>query len=280
MSSSPIVSEVKAIPVISETPSSSCRVAGGDVLRPFVLPDTGDRRGETGDGVVVVALGTVAGGAVGDEVEPRQPLLRGLDEVDPLSADVDGVAADLGDRLGGAGEELGVVAHDVAGPVFASGLLVGEEGDDEVAAGLQSLADHIADRSDDHRVHVLHVHGPPPPQQTVLDDAGEGVDAPVVGGGRDDVGVAVDDEGGGRRIDAGDPGDQRRPAGSGFDDRRRQPHLGEPALDELSGRAFRVRLVHAPVLGVDADELLAQGCDLVLGGTEIKHGDSPSTRRR
>ena len=213
---------------------------------------------------------------MGDEVEPGQALLRGLDEVDPLAADVDGVAAHLGDRLGGTGEQVGAVADHVPGPVVATGLLIGEEGDDEVASRTHPLGQHGPDGGDDHRVHVLHVHGPAPPQQTVLDHACEGIDAPVLGRGRDHIRVAVDDQGRSLRIRALDPGDEVGSTGRGLDDLGVQVDLGEPGGDELSGRQFRVRPIPSPVLSVDADELAAQFRDLRLGGAEIRHWRLPS----
>ena len=212
---------------------------------------------------------------MGDEVEPGQPLLCRLDEVDTLAADVDGVAADLRDRLGGSGEQLGTVAHHMPGTVVSAGLLVCEERDDEVPTRSESLAEHGADGRDDHRVHVLHVHRSAAPQQTVLDDSFEGVDAPVLRGRRNDVGVAVDDECRRLRIGALHTGDEIGPARGGFDDFGLQVHLGEPGRDEFGGRQLRVGSVPAPVLGVDADELTAQFGDFVLCGAEIKHGDSP-----
>ena len=247
----------------------------GDLLGPRVVADPGDRGRKPRDGVVIIALGAVARGAVGDEVEPRQTFLRGLDEVDALPADVDGVPADLRDRLCGSGEQFGAVAHHMPGAIVASGLLIGEEGNNEVPSRDESLGQHGPDGGDDHRVHVLHVHRAAAPQQPVLDDAFEGIDAPVLCGCGNDVGVAVDDESRSLRIGAFDAGDEVGPSRGGFDDFGLQVHLGEPGCDEFGGRKLRVGFVPAPVLGVDADELTAQFGDFVLCGTEIKHGDSP-----
>ena len=56
---------------------------GMDPRRPAVVADPGDRLGEAGDGVVVVAHRAVAGRALRDQVQPGDALLGGLDEVEP-----------------------------------------------------------------------------------------------------------------------------------------------------------------------------------------------------
>lgn len=167
-----------------------------------------------------------------------------------------------------------MIADHVPGAVVAPGFLVGEEGDDEITTGTQTLAQHVSDGGDDHRVHVLHVNGPATPEQLILDDTGEGVHAPILGCRRDHIGVAVDDESVGIWVCALDPCHQRGPSRFRFDDGGLQAHLVEPGGDEIRGRAFRIDLVAAPVLGVDADELLAQRSDLGFGGAEIVHGVS------
>src|SRR5699024_9717014 len=152
----------------------------------------------------------------------------------------------------------------------------GEEGDDEVASRTHPLGQHGPDRGDDHRVHVLHVHGPAPPQQTVLDHACEGIDAPVLGRGRDHIRVAVDDQGRSLRLRALAPRAAGGSTGRVLDAIGVRVVLGEPGGDELSGRQFRVRPMPSPVLSVDADELAAQFRDLRLGGAEIRHWRLPS----
>ena len=121
-------------------------------------------------------------------------LLADLQQVGAAVADGDGVAADLADRLGRAGEPLGPVLHDERGAFDAAVLLVGEEREDEVALGLLAGAEDVGHRRQDHGVHVLHVDGAAAPQHPVADLAGERVDAPVLGDRGDDVEVAVQDE--------------------------------------------------------------------------------------
>src|SRR5882762_5600350 len=55
----------------------------GEDQREAVLFEPGDRRGESGDGVVGLQHRCVPGSALGLEAQPRDALLGGLDEVGP-----------------------------------------------------------------------------------------------------------------------------------------------------------------------------------------------------
>ena len=96
-------------------------------------PDPGDGLGELGHRVVVIEHRAVAGATLRDEAQPGDPLLGGLDRVQPLAADGQREATDLADRLGAALEELGVVVDEEVGALQPAGLLVGEEREHHVA---------------------------------------------------------------------------------------------------------------------------------------------------
>ena len=123
---------------------------------------------------------------------PGQALLGGLDEVEAqVVADGDAEAADLADRLGAALEQVGVLVDQPAGAELAAGLLVGDEGQHDVARRLDAGAGPVADQRQHHRVHVLHVDRAAAPDVAVALLAGERVHAPLGRIGGDDVEVAV-----------------------------------------------------------------------------------------
>ena len=188
-------------------------------------------------------------------------------EIEPqLLVDGEGEAADLADRLGDALEEVGVLVDEVPRAVRAAGLLVGEEGEHDVARGLAAAAQPVAYDRQRHRVHVLHVDGAAAPHAAVGDLAGEGVVGPVRRVGRYDVGVAVDEQRGPGRVLALDPGHGRGAARVRLEDLRLEPHLGELLGDVLGGLALARARVVAVVAGVDPDQLAAEVDDLVLAG--------------
>jgi len=115
------------------------------------------------------------------------------------------------------------------------GLLVGEERDHEVALGLMALAQDVLQRGDDHGIHVLHVHRASAPEHAVFDDAAERIDAPVVGVGGHDVGVAVHHQRRQARIGTLHAGYDARAAGIGVDVGGRQSELFEQRT-EIFGR--------------------------------------------
>lgn len=148
-----------------------------------------------------------------------------------------------------------MVLDQVVRALDSPGLLVGEEGDDEVALRLLPLAEDVLQRGDDHGIHVLHVDGATTPEHAVLDDAAEGVDGPIGRICRDHVEVAVNDE---RRLlgvaplhpcdDAGAPG-------VGVEELRLQAERAQVLCHVLGGLCLAVRPALAVVRGVEADEV-------------------------
>ena len=98
-----------------------------------MVTDPGDRVGQPSDRVVGVDLGAVTGAAVRHQAQPGDALLGGLHQIRPAAGQVDREPPHLADRLGDAVQQVGVVTDDVPGPVLAATLLVGGEGEDEVA---------------------------------------------------------------------------------------------------------------------------------------------------
>ena len=80
------------------------------------------------------------GRAVHREPHPVHALLGGLDQVEPqVLVDGEREAADLADRLRHALEQLRVVVDQVPRAEHAARLLVGEEGEHDVARGLRPV---------------------------------------------------------------------------------------------------------------------------------------------
>ena len=160
--------------------------------RPVVRADPRDGRGQLGHGVLAVDHRPVPGAAAGGQPQPRHPLLGGLDEVEPPAADRGAEAADLADGLGAVGELVGVAARPGCWapswpPASSSAVKHSVIG----RSGTRAGRGRGPDDGEQHRVEVLHVDRAAAPQAAVADLARERVDLPVLGGGRDDVQVAV-----------------------------------------------------------------------------------------
>src|SRR5262249_42736972 len=143
-------------------------------------------------------------------------------------------------------------------------------GEDDVAPRPAALALHLAQQGQHHRVHVLHVHGAAAPDVAVAYLARERVHRPVGGVGRDDVEVAVDEQGGQRRVGALDAGDHVAAARQALDVGGLDPDLGQPGHDDLGGGTLAGAAAVSVVGAVGADELHAQVGDFLFCGG--RHG--------
>ncbi|MEJ2579873.1 MAG: hypothetical protein P8Z68_12400 [Kineosporiaceae bacterium] len=151
------------------------------------------------------------------------------------------------------------------GAVVPAGFLVGEVGQDDVPSGAAALPGQLADHREHHRVHPLHVDGAAPPQHPVAFVPGERRDGPVLGEGGDDVEVPVQDEGGPVPVPPRDPGEQVGPPRRGLEQLGLDPDLGEPGGDVLGGLPLPRAAAVAEVRRVDAQQVLAEAGDLILG---------------
>ncbi len=241
----------------------------GEVLAgPLVGADPADRLGEVDDRVVGVRDGAVAGPPGGHEAQPEDALLGGLDEVGaglPVALGRHGhaVAADLADRLGDAVEELGTGLHDVVRAEDSPSLLVGEEGEDDIAWGLGTAAGQVADVGQDHGVHVLHVHRASTPDAPVAQLGTERVDLPVGSIGGHDVEVAVDAQGRPVAVLALDAHEDARAARVALHDRRLEADLAQLGDDVLRRLPLPRPAAVAVVGAVDPDEVATDAHHLV-----------------
>ncbi len=165
-----------------------------------------------------------------------EALLGRLQQIGALAADGGGKAADLGDRFRGALKEFGPLVDGVAGAVCAAGFLIGEEREDEVSLGFAARAGEVAQHGKNHGVHVLHVHGAASPDQAVLQFGAEGVHRPLVAEGRDHVQVAVDHQGAGGGVLAGQPGHHAGAAGGDSKISASQPDFSHEPGGVFGGR--------------------------------------------
>ena len=158
-----------------------------------------------------------------------------------------------------------MLVDEPARAVDAAGLLVGEERQHDVAGWLAAGAHAFADDGERHGVHVFHVDGAAAPDVAVVADlAGERMHGPVGGFCRDDVEVAVDQQGRPAAVLAFDAGDDRCALGLGLQDGRLDPDLGELPGD-VFGRAALVTVSPAAVDGFEAQQIAAQLDDFSLG---------------
>ncbi len=103
---------------------------------------------------------------------------------------------------------------------------------------------------------------PRPHSIPVLHDAAEGIDAPVLGDGRNHVEVAVQDEGGLVAVAAGHADAQVRASRDGLVVLGTQAERLEVGAHVLSGLSLPVRAPLAEVGGVEADQVARDAGDL------------------
>lgn len=175
---------------------------------------------------------------------------------------MEGEGPGLADAFRAAREEPGMVVCQEARAVDGARLLVRGVRDDDVPAGAHALPGPATDHREDHRVHVLHVDRATAPHDTVADLAGERVHGPVVGLGRYDVEMPVDQQRVGRRIGALDPRHHIGPPGGTFQEGRLDTRVGQPLGDVLRGGPLPA-VPAAAVGGVDTDQLRGEAHHLV-----------------
>ena len=227
----------------------------------------------------------MSGAAPGDQLEPGDPLLRGLDEVcagrRPVRAgDCDRVAPHLADRLGRPGEPLRMVVDHPVATEDPAGLLVGEEDHGERSRRASTGPGQVPDAGQDHGVHVLHVDRTPAPQAAIAFLRPEGVDAPVRSGGGDDVEVTVDDQTRADRIGTLETEQDAGAARGALDKHGVQPDLLQLPHDVLGrGPLPRAGSV-AGVRRVDPQQVAAQPGGVILerGSRHVGQGMSPPCR--
>ena len=179
-----------------------------------MVAEPGDGFGEAGHRVLGVGQRAVPGAAARGELHPRHAAFGGLDRVEPqVGGHGDGEPADLADPLGAALEPAGMVVDEPAGALSTAGLLVGDEGKDEITGRRAPRARPVADDREGHRVHVLHVDRAAAPEASVADLSGERVDRPVVLLSRYDVQMPVNEQRRPVRVGPGDAGEDARPTG-------------------------------------------------------------------
>jgi hypothetical protein len=243
-----------------------------DVQRELVAAQPGHRLAQLRDGVVLRQHRAVAGGALGGQPDPGHALLSGLDHVQPgVVVDAQAEAADLADRLGAALEQLRLVGHQPLGPVDAAGLLVGDERQHHVARGLAAGAHPVPDDRQHHGVHVLHVDRSAAPHAPVGNLRRERVVGPLLGLGRHDVEVAVDQQRVASRVGALHAGDHARTTWCGLVQLRIEADLGQLLRDVLRGRPLAGPPARPVVDGRETDQVAAEVDDLVLG---VRHRGS------
>ena len=244
----------------------------GEHQRKLVAAQPGNSLSDGGDRVVVVHHRAVPAPAAGGQPHPLHALLGRLDQVEAALTAVAArhrqrKAADLADRLSDAVEQIGPIVDQPVRPVATAVLLVGHEGEHQVAwrhdAGLLQLpGDH-----DRHAHHVLHVDRAAAPDVAVFDRARERVHAPFGRFGRHDVEMPMDQQGATGSVGALQAGEHISPAGrTGFNVFRPVAHLGKLLGDPLAHSASPCVVSGSPVLVVSNRINLLTTSDHVVAG--------------
>ena len=248
---------------------------GGDVLaRPRVLVDPLDGSREPDDGAVLGRHRAVAGRPRGDEGDPADALLGGLQQVRATGFAIHpghrhAEPADLADGLGHAVEHLGVLLDHEVRALEAAGLLVGEEHDEQVPRRHLSGPGQVPDGREHHRDHVLHIDRASAPDAPVALGSRERVDLPVLTPSRHDVQVPVDTQPGPLAIHPRDPHDHGAAPRVAVVDVRLQPHLAQQPHDVLGRRTFTRPGPVSVVARIDPDQVLADPDHLGLRDGQV-----------
>ena len=212
----------------------------------------------------------MCGRPTGDELDPHERFLAGLKKVGALAVESHGVAADLADGLCRSGEELWVVVNEEVRAEHSPVLLVGEEGDNEIACRLAAALEDVAKGRDDHRVHVLHVHRPAAPEHSVADCSLEGVDCPIRRVGGYDIRMPVHDQRRLAGVRSGYACDDACAPGRGVDVLRRQTEPLEVRAEVFGRLRLAVGSALAVVRGVETDEVAGdRGSRLEFHGSTV-----------
>ena len=158
-----------------------------------------DRGGQLDGRVVGVRHRGVAGRPGRSDARPDDPLLGDLDRVEAAIADGDRVPADLVERGRRSPalrvvEELGTPLDEPASAVLATGLLVRDRGEDDVAPQLRPGRPQGQHDRQLHGHHVLHVDRAAAPHHAVDQITPEWIARPRLGVDRHDVEVAQQDQ--------------------------------------------------------------------------------------
>ena len=168
----------------------------GDLVWPFVAADPRNGGGELGDRVLIMPERTVAGPTLGDQVQPEQALFGSLDGIEPkIITQGEREAADFANGFRTSFDDLGMMVDQPVRAQHAARLLVGGEHQPNGTTRRHARAGSGPDDAQDHRVEVFHVYRAATPDAVVDDLPSERVDGPVVGMGRHDIQVAVDEQG-------------------------------------------------------------------------------------
>ena len=150
-----------------------------ELHREVELRQPGEARRQVVDGVVLHGQGAVAAGVLRLEREILVDLLAGLHAVVDVLAVLDRPPAALVQPVLGV-DQLTVVGDEPLHAVEVASLLVGGQGDDDVAVGLEALLLEADQVGDPYRGHRLVVGGATAVVVAVLLEERERVDRPVL----------------------------------------------------------------------------------------------------
>ena len=182
----------------------------------------------------------MASGTACDQLNPHHCLLGRLHEVGGLPCEINGVSANFADGFGCSGEEVRMFFHEMVRTEDAPVFFVGEKGKNEVPRGLLSIAHNVAERGQNHRVHVLHVDRATAPQHAVFNQPLERVDRPVCSVCRNHVEMPVHDEGWLGAVASGDPSDNARATVRRIDESGLEPEVFELGGDVFGGLGLAI----------------------------------------
>ena len=219
-------------------------------------------------------VGTRAVSAVvGDfQLETEVDLFGGLHgHVDGLAV-LDVAAAGIGIDAELGVDEVAMLFDEPIDAVGRAAFLVGGEGEDEIAGGLEVFALHAQEGSDEGGVVALHVGGAAAVEVAALLAEDEGVEGPIGAAGFDDVEVS-EEEDGTRGAGAAEADHEVAFAGDGGE--YVDSACGESGGAEAGGHGFGgASVVAGGIGGIDLDELLEDLAGELLVGRLGAEGEN------
>jgi hypothetical protein len=198
---------------------------------------------------------------------PADLLLGHHDRVEATAGKRHREPAELADRVADVLEELGMLVDEVAGPLVAARLLVGQDTEDHVAGRQHAAGLGPHEGREHHRDAALHVQRSASPHVAVVQLAGKRLVAPIAAG-RHDIDVSLQEQRSGH-APSGKAGDQVGAGRIASED----PDLASEILQQPADPVHAFALVAGGIARIETQQPL-QDLDGTILDSDARHRHS------